>query len=443
MRLAPAARRHPASPIARRASRPAGRAAHARPGPAACGRAYPPEEHRDPLPTADTERHEAELMIAALHLVEDLRGERGAGRADRMAERDRAAVGVDLRLVEAELVDHGERLGGERLVELDHADLVKRPAGALEHLADRRHGADAHDRGVDAARRVGEDLRAHGGAELGRPRGAHQEHGGAGVVHPGGVARGHGPVLLEHRLQLRHPLGRGVLPDVLVPREVDGVALDLDRHRNDLVVEAALGPGGGGPAVGLDRERVLALTGDPVLLGEVLGGDAHEDRVERIGEAAHHGVDELRLPHPGAPARARHPVRAAAHRLGPAGERHRCLSGLDRLAGGDDRLHAGAAQAVDGVGRNLLRDAGLHPDDPAHVHVARLGVDDVAEDDVVDPLGLHAGALEGRGRGRSAEVARGHACEALAVRADCGASGRSDNDVGHSCPFRRLARKRC
>ena len=90
-------------------------------------------------------------MVAALHLGEQLDGDRGAGRGDGMAERDRAAVGVDLRLVEAELVDHGERLRGERLVQLDHADLVERAAGLLQHRARRGHGADAHDPRVDAA----------------------------------------------------------------------------------------------------------------------------------------------------------------------------------------------------------------------------------------------------------------------------------------------------
>jgi hypothetical protein len=85
----------------------------------------------------------------------------------------------------------------------------------------------------------------------------------------------------------------------------------------------------------------------------------------------------------------------------------------------------------DGIGGHLLRHAGLHPDDARHVHVPGLGVDDVAEDDVIDVIGRDTGALEGRAGGRRAEIARRHAGEALAVGADRGASGRSDNDVGH------------
>ena len=88
--------------------------------------------------------------------------------------------------------------------------------------------------------------------------------------------------------------------------------------------------------------------------------------------------------HAGAPARARHPVRAAAHRLGPAREGDVGVSGLDRLRGRDDRLHAAAAQAVDRQRRRLLRHAGLDPDHAGHVHVLRGGVDHVSEHDLVD-----------------------------------------------------------
>ena len=49
---------------------------------------------------------------------------------ERVAEGDRAAVEVHLGDVETELVDAGERLRRERLVELDDVDLVERESGA-------------------------------------------------------------------------------------------------------------------------------------------------------------------------------------------------------------------------------------------------------------------------------------------------------------------------
>ena len=55
-----------------------------------------------------------------------------------MAERDRAAVGVHVLGVvgQAELTQHGERLGGERLIELDQVEVVEREPGALGDLGD-------------------------------------------------------------------------------------------------------------------------------------------------------------------------------------------------------------------------------------------------------------------------------------------------------------------
>src|SRR5450755_810643 len=92
---------------------------------AVCSCSVASQQHRNALTAADAQRDEPELVVAALHLVEDLRRDRGAGGGDRVPERDRAAVRVDLVGVETEPVDDGEGLGGERLVELDHADLVK------------------------------------------------------------------------------------------------------------------------------------------------------------------------------------------------------------------------------------------------------------------------------------------------------------------------------
>ena len=43
-----------------------------------------------------------------------------------MAERDRAAVDVDLRGIEPQLADDGERLRGERFVQLDEVEVVER-----------------------------------------------------------------------------------------------------------------------------------------------------------------------------------------------------------------------------------------------------------------------------------------------------------------------------
>ena len=53
----------------------------------------------------------------------------GAGRAERVADRDRAALGVDDLRVDLPGVDAGQRLHRERLVELDRADVGPADAG--------------------------------------------------------------------------------------------------------------------------------------------------------------------------------------------------------------------------------------------------------------------------------------------------------------------------
>ena len=60
--------------------------------------------------------------------IEQRRQNARAARANRMAERDGAALNVDPRGVEAELACHRDGLHGERFVQLDEIDVVDRPA---------------------------------------------------------------------------------------------------------------------------------------------------------------------------------------------------------------------------------------------------------------------------------------------------------------------------
>ena len=159
--------------------------------------------------------------------------------------------------------------------------------------------------------------------------------------------------------------------------------------------------------VRLDRELVLRLAADVVRLGQVLRGDAHVDVVEGVGEPAHDRVDDLGVAHARSPARVRHPVGAAAHRLRAAGDGDVGLAGRDRLGGGDDRLHARPAQPVDRERGHLLGDARLHRHDPRHVHVLGRRVDHVPEHDLVDLVRLDPGALERRLDGGRAQIGGG------------------------------------
>src|SRR5206468_12774498 len=72
------------------------------------------EDPRRALPGTHAHRHHAVLQVVAAQRMHDRRAADRAGRAQRVAERDRAAHRVDLGLIEPDRVDHRERLRRER-----------------------------------------------------------------------------------------------------------------------------------------------------------------------------------------------------------------------------------------------------------------------------------------------------------------------------------------
>ena len=94
---------------------------------------------------ADAQRAEPRFEPAPLQLVEQRAEQHRAGGAERVAERDRAAVDVDLLVRHAHLAHEAHRHGGEGLVDLEQVDVVHRQPGLGERLARGRHRAGEHD----------------------------------------------------------------------------------------------------------------------------------------------------------------------------------------------------------------------------------------------------------------------------------------------------------
>ena len=90
-------------------------------------------------------------------LVEERRDDPGAARPDRVAERDRAAVHVDLVPVEAELAAVGEGLGRERLVDLDEVEGLDRQLDPVEQPADALDRREEQPPRLDLGLRVADD----------------------------------------------------------------------------------------------------------------------------------------------------------------------------------------------------------------------------------------------------------------------------------------------
>src|SRR5437763_6667076 len=94
---------------------------------------HPFERERDSLADADAHGGERALAAGSLQLLGGGKNEARPGHAERMAERDRTAVGVHVwRIIgEAELAEHGERLCGEGVGQLDHVEVADLQAQAL------------------------------------------------------------------------------------------------------------------------------------------------------------------------------------------------------------------------------------------------------------------------------------------------------------------------
>jgi hypothetical protein len=158
-----------------------------------------------------------------------------------MAQRNRAAPGVDARVVvlQAQQAQHGQALRGKGFVEFDHVHLIQLQAGERQHLLGGRRRADAHD----ARRHAGHGHADH--ARLGRQailggRGfvGQQQRAGA-VVDAAGVAGGHRAVGRTTPLSLASAFQAG-LARVLVGVDHHGIALFLrDAHRRDLARQVA------------------------------------------------------------------------------------------------------------------------------------------------------------------------------------------------------------
>ena len=198
----------------------------------------------------------------------------------------------------------------------------------------------------------------------------------------------------------------------------------------DLVPEPALGAGRLGLVLAGDGEIVLVGAGHLILLGQILGGDAHMIAVEDVGEAVlDHRVDEADVAHLGAAAQMLG-VGGKAHALLAAGDDDGRVAGLDRLAGERDRAQARAADLVDAPGRHLLGNAGGHRGLAGRI-LALGGGQHLAEDHFGDVFGRDSGLRE-RGLDRDpAELVGGGGGEGAEEGADGGALGGGDDDVGH------------
>src|SRR4051794_33448690 len=275
-----AERRSGDSSSTRLISRPTARALPAR----ACstssaadsGRRHP-HDQGVALAAAAAERRRTDATAAALELQGEVQGDPGTGHADRVAEGDRAAVDVDLRVLDAELTRRRDADRGEGLVELDQVEIGRLDAFLRARLDGRRCRLQLQRRVGAGHLAVRTDLGEPGQPELLGLGLAHHHDRGRAVGDLRGRTGRDRAFFAECRTELPEALGGRVAADALVDRDHDRVTLalrDLDRH--DLVVEDAVLPG--------DRCLLVRLRGELVLL---IASQVLRSGVALLGEQAH------------------------------------------------------------------------------------------------------------------------------------------------------------
>src|ERR1700733_841661 len=331
------------------------------------------------------------FRIAARHFQQDGGGEFGSRAPERMAQGDGASIDVDYFRIDAGLLDDGQGLHAEGLVQFDDADIAESEAGHFEGFGNGYNRADAHDFRRDAA--GGEaDEAGHGlktqfaGFALG-----HDQGGGGAIAGLGRVAGRDRAARVEHGFEPGERLKGGVRAGAFVFSE-DGFdslralavrADPLEFKGHDFVIELAFGLGAQGVLVTAEGEGVGSLAGDVVFALHALGGETHV-HVD-FGPV----IDE-----PGAGGGFVAAARDEAHGFGAAGDDDLGAPGAYAFGSHGDSLQTGTAEAVDGDTGDSVGQACAQGHAARHV-IAGLGFGHgAAEDYVFDFVLRYLGILD-------------------------------------------------
>lgn len=398
------------------------------------------DQRRDALTDTDAHGDHGAPRPGAGERIHGRQGEPRARHAEGMAERDGAALRVDVcgTVREPEFAQHRERLGREGLVEFDQVDVAERQTLARQQLAHGRNRTHPHDAGRHARHCHRDDPGQRVEAVPARRSVARHDQGRGAVVDTGGIPGRHGAVLPERGLQPGQALERGVGARVLVPLDRDADAA-LARHcdRRDLAREEAGVLGRLGPQLRPQRESVLVGPGDAELRGNVLGRLGHGIRAVgglhgTVDEApADGGVEQLGPTGKSLGGLALH-ERRAAHALDAAGDHEVGVAAGDRPGRRGDGVEAGSAEPVHRAARHRDRQPRQQSRHAGDIAVVLAGLIGAAEHDIVDHLPVDRGMTRNQDADRMGrEVVGPHVLEGAAVAADGGSREIADIGVAH------------
>src|SRR5271165_7447675 len=107
------------------------------------------DDHRNALPAADARGRDSIFCFAAAQLVHQRNDQPRSRCAQRMPERNRTAIHIDLVAIQTQLLLNREILRGEGLVHLDEIDVVELQTSLLQRDARRRHRSGTHNLRID------------------------------------------------------------------------------------------------------------------------------------------------------------------------------------------------------------------------------------------------------------------------------------------------------
>ena len=359
-----------------------------------------------------------------------------ARRANRVPNGDGAAVDIDPGRVNSEFFVDGACLRCKRFVELEQIHIGGVPAGALQGLARRGHGAHAHSRRVQTTRAKCGNARQRLKAQRSGLLGTHHHHSSGTIVQTRCVAGGHTACLVKSGAQACQRIGIGLAVEILVHIEQDGVALLLRQaHTHDFVGEPAGVLRRSRFLLATQGQRVLHLASDPVQLGHVLRRNTHVVLVINIPQAVHdHGIDHLPVAHALAVARVVEHMGRKAHVFLPPGHHDLAVAPRYGLRRQHDGLEARAAHRVDGERWGFLGDTGLHRGLARRI-LAHASGQHLPHDDFPDLVCGQSRARDGFADHDGAQFRGGCFGQRAAKLAHSGAGGRNDDDVLHGWSF--------
>src|SRR5215216_2960164 len=157
----------------------------------------------DRVPAAETQRHDSASRISSLQLIKNGRQQSRSRLPNRMAQRHRTTIHVNLFRIEPELACHSHCRHRKRFIQLHQINFTRGPSSLLEqltHSLDRRHH---HQARLNARSSLRNDPRHRLDAEFAcaTQRRHHQRR--RSIVNTGRIARSdRSTFTLESRLEL-------------------------------------------------------------------------------------------------------------------------------------------------------------------------------------------------------------------------------------------------